>query len=439
MKKQGGNKMIPKNYAQVELKNKKQNISGNSGLCWVDKSLEHAGFWKAVDKIFPKSKSNNAKGASLKIRSELLSRIAGASAIEDIDVLRQDKGFSEMSGMKVVSADTIRNFISEKNNEKLLKKSNQVLMLKALKASKEEAFTYDNDATYFESSKESAAYSYRKSKDFSGLLGFIKELNLCVTMDFRAGNISPCEGIAEQIEEIVGLCKKAKKRIKRVRLDSAGHSNKVFSLCEGNGITFYITLNKNKAIKEIITQIPETSWEKVNKSYEDNKVREYAEIVYAANDKNSKSMRGIVLRWENKKQLNFFEDEYSYHVVGTNDIEKNPVEILEIHAGRMDSENYNKELKGGYNIEWTPSHDFTKNTNYFYLGVLAYNCLEFVKAFYIGGEVVKYRIKKFRNWFIKTCGKLVHTGRRYIFQVINATEESFEMFVKVRRRMQYAW
>jgi len=98
-----------------------------------------------------------------------------------------------------------------------------------------------------------------------------------------------------------------------------------------------------------------------------------------------------------------------------------------------------KELKEGYNIEWMPSNGFTKNANYFYLGIIAFNCVEFVKRFFIGKEVVPYRIKKFRHWFIKTCGKLTKSGRRYIFQVINATDYTFNMFTKIHRRMQYIW
>jgi len=198
-------------------------------------------------------------------------------------------------------------------------------------------------------------------------------------------------------------------------------------------------LAKNSAIRESIIQLPEDLWQKVDKDYKDNKIREYAEFIYATNDKNSKSMRAIVIRWRNKNQQNLFEDKYSYHVVGTNNLDQTPCEILEIHAGRMGSENYNKELKEGYSIEWMPSHDFTVNANYFYLGVIAYNCVEFVKVFFIGKEVISYRIKKFRHWFIKICGKLIKTGRRYIFQIINATDDTFNMFVNIRRRMQYAW
>ncbi len=431
--------MIPKEYGQVELKLKDSKISANSGLAWIDKALKFCGFWEDIEGLSKGKRSNNEIGADKKIRSEILSRISGAGAIEDIEVIRRDKGLERMTGEKIVSPDTIINFIRDKRTGVFLKEVNERLIMKALRASEIKEFTYDNDATYFESTKDSARYSYRETKDFSGLLGFITELNLSVTMDFRAGNISPREGILEQIKRTAQLCKGAKKKLKKIRLDSAGHNNDIFKFCNKEGIDYYITLVKNTAIKESIKQLPEDAWKKTDKKYGDGKDREYAEFIYATNDERVESMRAIVLRWINKEQLNLFEDKYSYHIAGTNNLEQSPVEILEIHAGRMGSENYNKELKEGYSIEWMPSHDFRANANYFYLGVIAYNCVEFVKRFFVGKEVASYRIKKFRHWFIKISGKLIKTGRRYIFQIINATDNTFEMFKNIRRRMQYAW
>lgn len=427
--------MIPKNYSQVELKKSNSSISSHAGLCWIDKALEFAGFWQDINKLLPKtSKSNNAVSVALKIRSEVLSRISGATAVEDVEVLRKDEGFAKMTGVKIVSPDTLLNFLSDKKHTMLLKKANDKLVIKALVASNLSEFTYDNDATYFESQKNGAQYSYRETRDFSGLLGFIPELNICTTMDFRPGNISPRDGIVQQIKHMISLCKKAKKKMKRLRLDSAGHNNEIFKLCDKNGIDFYITLAKNTAIKEIIYQLPETHWIK-----DKDTNREYAECVYVPNDESCKSMRVIVVRWQTKEQLELFEERYCYHVVGTNNLQQSTQEVIQIHSGRMGSENYNKELKEGYNIEWMPSNDFTKNTNYFYLGIIAYNGVEFVKQFFIEGEVKSYRIKRLRHWFVKISGKLIKTGRCFIFKVINSTNRTFAMFEKIRHRMQYSW
>ena len=92
--------MIPKEYAQVELKLKNRNISSNSGLAWIDKTLEFCGFWKDIKMLIKSKRSNNELSADKKIRSEILSRISGSTAIEDLEVLRKDKGLEKMTGKK---------------------------------------------------------------------------------------------------------------------------------------------------------------------------------------------------------------------------------------------------------------------------------------------------------------------------------------------------
>ena len=123
MKKQGDTKMIPKNYAQVELKKKSRNITGNGGLCWIDKSLEFAGFWKDIKKLSKQKNSNNELSAEQKIRDEILSRTSGATAIDDLEILRKDKGFEKLTGKKIVSPDTVINFIADNRTKSLLKKA----------------------------------------------------------------------------------------------------------------------------------------------------------------------------------------------------------------------------------------------------------------------------------------------------------------------------
>ncbi len=93
------------------------------------------------------------------------------------------------------------------------------MIIKALRELEEDELTYDNDATYFDSGKESAEYSYQKSKQFSGLVGCIAELGMINTVDFRRGNVSPQTGILNQLKKAVAQAKAAGKRIKNFRND----------------------------------------------------------------------------------------------------------------------------------------------------------------------------------------------------------------------------
>ena len=139
-------------------------------------------------------------------------------------------------------------------------------------------------------------------------------------------------------------------------------------------------------------------------------------------------MRMLVLRWLNPQPDLFESEKYCYHAIGTNDSETEAMAWLEFHNGRMNSENYNKELKDGLNAGYAPSHDFHVDRFYFLLNVLAYNVLQVMKLFYLGEEVKTWTVKTLRYWFIQVCGKIVRTGRKYYCKIINATEDTFGLF-----------
>ena len=134
------------------------------------------------------------------------------------------------------------------------------------------------------------------------------------------------------------------------------------------------------------------------------------------------------MRWTNPDVTWFDESPYCYHAIGTNNSEIAPMEWLGVHNGRMNSENYNKEVKSGFNCEYTPSHDFEMNRSYFMLGILAYNAVQIMKLFYLGDKAKKWTIKTMRYHFINVCGKIIKTGRRYICKIINVTNDTFELY-----------
>jgi hypothetical protein len=254
-------------------------------------------------------------------------------------------------------------------------------------------------------------------------------------MDFRRGNISPQTGILNQLRKAVKQAKEAGKRIVRFRSDSAGHQNAVFKFCEEEGIGYYVSLDKNAAIKEIIGETAEKQWEKIeDEKKELERDVEWMETVYST-DKGS-TMRMLVLRWENPSPDLFEQEKFCYHAIGTNDNESDAMEWLEIHNGRMNSENYNKELKEGLNGGYAPSHNFEMDRFYFLLNVLAYNIVQVMKLFYLGKQALGWTVKTLRYWFLEVCGRIVRTGRRWYCKIINVTQKSYELFEECWRRLR---
>ena len=419
--------MLTKDLRKVTLKKSEENVTGKMGLSWIAHCLRNYGFESIINKYYcGKRNSNREIESSRKIESGTLMLISGGQRIEDIETLRADGALVRSLGWKsMISSDTLREFLKDKRNSAKMRKINNDLAIKVMRDSKLEEFTYDNDATYIDSNKESAEFSYQKERQFSGLLGFIPELDICVTADFRKGNVSPCDGILNQLRKAISQAKAAGKKITVFRSDSAAHSNDIFRECDREGIKYYISLCKNAAIKEIIGSIRKNKWKQLSGRYE-SRSEEYAETVYTTNE--GESVRMLVLRWANPDITLFDESPYCYHVIGTNDNDTPAMEWLEKHNGRMNSENYNKEIKSGFNCNYTPSHDFEMNRGYFLLGILAYNMLQVMKLFYLGSSARKWTVKTMRYHFINVCGKMIRTGRKYLCKIINVTEDTYELF-----------
>ena len=407
----------------------KEDVTGRMGLSWIEHSMRHYGLRKMLDRQMPVSgESNREITASRKVMAGVLSLIAGAQRVEDIEVLREDRGLlNAMGWQSMISPDTLLGYAKQKSNAGKLRKAEEELVIKAMRDSALSEFTYDGDATYFDSEKSSATYSYQKKKQYSGMLGFIAEVGICNTMDFRPGHVSPQTGVLNQLRKAVKQAKAAGKRICRARFDSAGHKNEVFEFCEEEKIYYYISLDKNAAVMECIGAIKPKVWQEIPEAEEElGRKIEWVETVYVTNKGNA--VRTLVLRWLNPQPDLFKQDKYCYHAIGTNNNEIEAMAWLEFHNGRMNSENYNKELKEGLNAGYSPSHDFDTDRFYFLLNVLAYNVLQVMKLFYLGEEAKTWTVKTLRYWFIGVCGKIVRTGRKYYCKIINATEETFALF-----------
>ena len=425
------------NLSKVELKMSKEGVTGKMGLSWMTHCMEHFGIKKmVVDEYGEKKRSNREIDAYKKIMGGVMARVAGGDRVEDIEVLRADKGLVDSLGWKeILGSDALLDFIGDRRSNGRNRNLNEAMMIKMMKKSEEEEFTYDNDATYFDSEKESAAYSYKKSKQFSGLIGSIAELGVINTMDFRPGNVSPSTGILNQLRKADSQAKQAGKRIGQFRSDSAGHQHKIFEYCDVNEIEYFISLDKNEAVMRSVEKIKHRQWKMMEGKYAKNIEQRWAETNYVTSK--GFSVRILVLRWPNPDPTLFDKSPYCYHVIATNNKEIEPMEWLEVHNGRMGTiEHVNKEIKSGLGCDYAPSHDFEKNRGYFLLGILAYNMLQIMKVFYLGKEMLKSTVKTLRLRFINSCGQIIKTGRKYCCKIINVTHETFELFKNCRAKLQ---
>ena len=427
---------IANNLYKVELKKSEEAVTGKIGLGWMAESMRRFGIKKAVSDEYRGQKgSNRQKDAYEKIMTGVMMMASGGQRLEDIENLRVDRGLLESLGWEeMVCADTMINFIGDKRNNAKNRRVNDTLMIKTIKQAQEEEFTFDSDATYLDSDKDSAEYSYQGVRQMSGLLGCIAELGIINTVDYRRGNASPQVGILNHLKKACQQTERAGKRIKRFRSDSAAHQDKIFTYCAKKNIEWYVTLDKNPGVMKTVKKLKAFDWKTMYGRYEYDYDKQWAVAEHVVNK--GYRVRILVLRWKNPDVTLFDKSPYCYHVIGTNNMDIKPMEWLEVHNGRMGTiEQVHKELKTGFGCDYTPSHDFEKNRGYFLLGVLAYNMAQVVKLFYLGTDAVTWTIKTMRYQFINVCGKIIKSGRQYFCKIINVTHEVFERFKYCQMKM----
>jgi hypothetical protein len=418
---------IANNLSKVELKKSEDAVTGKMGLSWLMHAMKDFGVENMISDEYV-SGSNREIGYFKKIMAGVMTRVAGGDRVEDVENLRVDVGLLKSLGWEeMMSADTYLNMIKDKRSNAKQRLVNNQMVIKALRQLEEAELTYDNDATYFDSDKESAQYSYQKAKQFSGLIGCVAELGMINTVDFRRGNVSPSKGIKNQLRKAVGQAKEAGKQIKRFRSDSAAYSMAIMTYCAVEGINYFISADKDKAVRRTIESIKPSQWQMLSGEYAKTENTMWAETRHMMS--RGFTIRMMVLRWPNPDPDLFESSPYCYHAIVTNDAEIKPMEWLKMHNGRMGTiEHVHQEIKGDLGCAYTPSHDFEKNRGYFLIGVLAYNMMVIFKRFYMGMSTITWKLKKIRYQFINVCGKMVRSGRKFYCKIINVTDEVFELF-----------
>jgi hypothetical protein len=153
---------LTNNLSKVELKKSKDAVTGKMGLSWLMHAMKDFGIEKMISDEYV-SGSNREIGYFKKIMTGVMTRVAGGDRVEDVENLRVDAGLLESLGWDtMMGADTYLNMIKDKRSNAKLRRVNNEMVIKALRGLEEDELTYDNDATYFDSDKNSAAYSYQK-------------------------------------------------------------------------------------------------------------------------------------------------------------------------------------------------------------------------------------------------------------------------------------
>jgi hypothetical protein len=407
-------------------------ITGRAGLALFQEAALVLGVRKSLRENLPVPGSGRGFKPQEYVLPLVLMLCGGGRTLEDIREIETDEGLRQLCGFgRLPGADAIGQWLRRVRLSGL-KQTNGFLARQLIVRSDKNDFTLDVDATMIETKKRCAAMTYQGCRAFQALLSFIAELDVCVACDYRQGSVAPGEGVKRQLLAVSRLLRSCGKRLRYLRSDSAGYTSEVINACNERGVTFTITADQDAAVVKLIrTAQKQGGWTRLFRPDGKPTDRWYKTAIHCM-EKTEKSFTLIILRWPNPRQDLFYPEPYRYHVIATNDDNRKVPEVIWFHNGRGDAENYNKELKGGFGMDYAPCRSLKADAVYFEIGVLAYNLTIAVKRLLLGGDWVRRTIASLRWRLLQTAGKVVRHGRKLVLRV---QESHFELLKAVRAQL----
>ena len=384
---------------------------------------------EVIDRELPGPGSGHGYRASVLVMPLVLMLHGGGKKLEDLREIKGEVSLRELIGMKEMPAsstvgDWLRRMGEDAKGLPGLARVEKHGVAEVLRRDARTEYTLDVDATVIEAEKEAAQWTYKKEKGYQPMLGFLFELGLILADEFRDGNIPAQAGAVEFLELCQRMMLKGK-RIAYYRADSASYQAEVINRCFGDHILFTITADQDRAVKEAIRSIGPEEWQ----PHEGD--RQITETVHTM-DHTKKAFRLIVQRWPKLQAELFDRDPYGYHVIATNR-EEPAQEVVALHNRRGQAENFIKELKEGFGMDWMPCGQTCANAVFFRIGVIAYNLFQAMKLMSLPPWWRTTTIATARWRLYQTAASVVHHAHQVLLKLA-ATSEKIDLFLRMRRR-----
>ncbi|MBU0672644.1 MAG: IS1380 family transposase [Candidatus Margulisbacteria bacterium] len=424
---------IQQKLLDFQLQKSSDTLTSKSGLSVFYEAALALGMSEAIKANLPEPKSNRGLKPAEYVLPLALMFCGGGRSMEDIREIELDQGLRKICGLtKIPGADAIGEWIRKTKHLAGLKKVNEHNCRKIVLRSDKDDFTLDTDATLIETQKACAEMSYKGFTSFSVLLSFLADLDLCVCSDYRNGAAHAGTGTKEQIEHTDNLLKSLGRKLKYFRSDSAAYNADVFNTCTDREIVFTITADRDVAVKDAIKRAKSKKWQRLLDEDGKDTGREYTTAVHCM-EKTKEPFTLIIQRWK-APQLKLFEKgKYCYYVIATNDFDRDPAATIRFHNKRGNAENYNKEIKTGFGMDYAPSQELAANAVYFEIGVLAYNLVIAVKKLFLEESWAKKTIATLRWQLIFIAGKVIEHGRQLFLKVADIY---FELLQSIREKIR---
>jgi hypothetical protein len=382
-----------------------EHLVANAGLALVGVLSEKLGLEKLCEEFVDVRPFPGRRVATL-----VHAMVAGASCIDDADVLRSGATSSVLSH-RVMAPSTLGTFLRRFSfgHVRQLDRVSELLMTRAWSLGAgpgDEPMTIDIDSTICEvygNLKQGAGYGYTHVLGYHPLLATRADTGETLHVRFRKGSANTQRGAQRFVREVVGRVRRAGAGGPlTLRCDSGFFSQYVMQACIDHDVRFSITARQTPVIQRAIESIDEENWTPID--YTANGEAWVGESVY------DDQHRLIVRRTKLSDPRPALFPTYRYHAFIT-DREGDCVTLDADHRRHAVVELAIRDLKEGSGLEHCPSGDFNANAAWAVLASIAHNLVRWTGVLGLGvtGPLVA---KTIRRKFIALPGRITHGARR---------------------------
>lgn len=188
--------------------------------------------------------------------------------------------------------------------------------------------------------------------------------------------------------------------------------------CFANARRFTITADHDVAVMAAVARIPKTAWKQGKNDDATTAPYDVAQTVHTMQH-STEAFRLVVKRTRRRHQTDLFDGDYHYWIIATNipEQEKDAQAIIHFHNQRGEFEKMIGELKAHYGLDHLPCGQFSANSLYFTVGILAFTLVQLLKRHYFADDWKKKSVRSLRYHWLHLPSRIVSHARYTIVKV----------------------
>ena len=348
---------------------------------------------------------------------QMLYQITAAYFQDDhADALRNDPVLTAVVDKNALASQpTLSRFHNRMDETSLrqLEEMQRVLRKRVYSVEQPEHVLFDLDSTLFATygKQEGEAFNYHyQAHGYHPLLCFDGMTGDLLKTELRPGTMYCCNGAAEFMRPLLEEYQTDYPDTALfLRGDSGFATDELYSLCEANGTSYAIRLKENGVLRRLASELDSELYDMTKED-----MVSYA-VVYGAFEYKAGSWdypRRVVCKIEKP----YGQMVHMNTFVVTN-MDSSPKNLIRFYCKRGKMENFIKECKSGFDMEYVSSSSQIVNANRVQIHALAYNLFNWFRRLTLPETMKTERVDTLRLHLLKIAGRIVHSARYVFFKL----------------------